>query len=86
MEQAQCYSRLDYIFVSGYLASKTIKGQAEWSYEQSDHSSLCADCYTNEEILMGPGLTRINAAVLEDMFKLNCAMEEIKEMLAQILV
>jgi hypothetical protein len=37
MEQA---AMLLYMFVSGYLASKTAKVQVEWSNEQSDHASL----------------------------------------------
>jgi hypothetical protein len=80
----QCYSRLDYIFVSGYLASKSTKVQVECSYEQSDHASFYVEMHINEEIVMGPGLTRINADVLNDTQKLSVAKEEIKDLLDQI--
>ena len=80
----QCYSRLDYLFVSNYLASKIIKVHNDWSYEQSDHASLHVEMYINEEIVMGPGLTRVNVSVLDDPYKLVVAKEEIKELLAQI--
>ncbi len=45
--------------------------------------SIC-ELHINGEIVIGPVLTRINAAVLEDPFKLNAAKKRIKEMLAQI--
>jgi hypothetical protein len=74
----QCYLRLDFIFVSGYLASKSTMVQVECSYEQSDHVSIYVELHINEEIIMGPGLTRINSVVLDDTHKLNVAKEEIK--------
>jgi hypothetical protein len=40
--------------------------------------------HINEEIAMGPGLTQVHAALLQDPYELNVAKEEIKEMLAQI--
>jgi hypothetical protein len=40
--------------------------------------------YINEEIVMGKGLTRVNASVLDDPCKLVFKKEEIKELLAQI--
>ena len=42
------------------------------------------EIHINEEIVIRPGLTRINADVLNDTHKLNVAKEEIKEMIAQI--
>jgi hypothetical protein len=79
----QCYSRLDYMFVSSYLASKIIKVQNDWSYEQSDLDSLYGEVHVNEEIMMGPGLTSENITVLDDPFKQGVAKEEIKELLSQ---
>jgi hypothetical protein len=57
--------------------------QVEWSNEQSEHALLYLELHINEEIVMGPGLTRINADVLNDAHKLGVTKEEIKEMLAQ---
>jgi dihydropteroate synthase len=56
----------------------------EQSCEQSDNASLYVELHNNKEIVLGLGLTRINAAVLNDTYKLSVAKEEIKEMLAQI--
>ena len=58
--------------------------QVEWSYEQLDHASLHVELHINEEIVMGSGLARINADVLNDPHKLSVAKDEIKEMLSQI--
>jgi hypothetical protein len=80
----QCYSRLDYMFVSSYMASRITKVQVEWSYEQSDHASLHVELHINDEILMGPGLTRVNSFVRDDPQKLGVAKNEIKEMLNQM--
>jgi hypothetical protein len=65
------------------------KVQAEYFSKQSDHASHYVELQTNEEIVMGQGLTKVakvNAAVLEDWYKPNVAREEIKEMLCQITV
>jgi hypothetical protein len=34
-----------------------------------------------EEIVMGPGLTRVNVSVLDNPYRLGVAQEEIKELL-----
>ena len=80
----QCYSRLDYMFMSTYMATRITKVLVEWSYEQSDHASLYVELHINDEILMGPGLTRVNSSVLDDPNRLSVAKEEIKEMLGQM--
>jgi hypothetical protein len=66
------------MFVSGYLASKTMKVQFEGSYKQSDHASIYLKFHNDEETIMGPGLPWINAR-----YRLNVAKDEINEMLAQ---
>jgi hypothetical protein len=64
------------MFGSEHLVSKTTKVQVEWSYEQSDHASLYVELHMNEEVVMGPGLARVNAGVLEDhQYKLTAAKE-----------
>jgi hypothetical protein len=49
----------------------------------ASNASLYVELLFYEEILMGQGLTRVIAAVLEDLYKPYVAKEEIKEMLAQ---
>jgi hypothetical protein len=75
---------LDYLFVSSYLATKIIKIRNDWFYEQSDNASLYAEMYINGEIVMRPGLTRVNFSVLDNPCRLVFAKEEIKELLAKI--
>ena len=70
--------------MSSYTASRITKVQVEWSYEQSDHASLHVELHINDEILMGPGLTRVNSSVLDDPQKLGVAKTEIQEMLNQM--
>ena len=38
----------------------------DWAYEQSDHASVSVEPILNEEIKVGPGLTKVNASVLDD--------------------
>ena len=61
-----CQSRLDYVFVSKYLSTKINKVEVDWAFEQSDHASVAVGMYLKEEIIMGPGLTRINSYVLDN--------------------
>jgi hypothetical protein len=84
MEQATMLLKIIFYVCVWLFGLKTTKVQVECSYEQSDHASLYMEFHINEEILMGPGLKRVNAPVLEDPCKLNVAKEEIKEMIAQI--
>jgi hypothetical protein len=49
--------------------------QLEWSCEQSDHASVYVELHINEDIVMGPGLTRIDAHVVNDTHKLCVAKE-----------
>jgi exonuclease III len=67
----QCYSRLDYIFVSGYLTSRINSAETDWAYEQSDHATLVVRMSINMDVVKGPGLTRLNEKILEDQLKLG---------------
>ena len=80
----QCYSRLDYIFMSGYLTSRIDSVGTDWAYEQSDHASLVIKLRINTEIVKGPGLTRLNEKILENSVKLECAKNEIRNMMEEV--
>ena len=54
------HSRLDYIFMSGFLTSRINSVATDWAYEQSDHASIVIKMKIDTEIVKGPGLTRVN--------------------------
>ena len=49
-----------------YLPTKIAKVEVDWAFKQSDHASVAVGMYLKEEVIMGPGLTRINSSVLND--------------------
>ena len=42
----------------------------DWAFEQLDHASVTVGMYLKEKVIMGPGLTRINSSVLDDLIAL----------------
>ena len=79
-----CQSRLDYIFVSQYLTSRITRVEVSYSFEQSDHAAVMVEMHVNEDIKVGPGLTKVNSAVLSDPVQLLAVKAEISEMMGQI--
>ena len=79
----QCQSRLDYIFISTYLATKMVGIDLDWAFENSDHASVMVS-FSFESVTKGPGLIRLNTAVLDDPAQLASIKLEIREMLEQI--
>jgi exonuclease III len=65
-KRGECYSRLDYIFLSNHLFNKITKTELDWAFEKSDHAALLI--YLKEDIKtkQGPGLPKINTKILED--------------------
>ena len=53
-------------FCLKYLPTKIAKVEVDWAFKQSDHASVAVGMYLKEEVIMGPGLTRINSSVLND--------------------
>ena len=70
--------------MSNYLATRVVKVEVDWAYEKSDHASVMIEMHINEEIVMGPGLTKVNGMVLDNPVTLIIAKREILEMLNQI--
>jgi exonuclease III len=79
-----CQSRLDYIFVSKYLSTRIKNVKTDWAFEQSDHASVKIEISIKEDIVIGPCLTKINSAILENPATLEKVKREILEMLMQI--
>ena len=70
--------------MSGYLASRIKSVSINRAFEQSDHASLFIEMHIEEEIEVGPGLSRVNGAILDDPGTLLSAKSEVKEMIDQV--
>jgi exonuclease III len=82
-KRGDCYSRLDYVFLSNSLLNKIVNTRIDWAFEKSDHAAVLIDLREESKINQGPGLPRINTKILEDpITSLQIGME-ITEMLNQ---
>ena len=67
--------KIRHIFTSGYLSSRITKVTTDWAFKQSDHASVYEELYINEEINMGPDLTKVNYNIVENTNSLNLAIK-----------
>jgi exonuclease III len=79
-----CQSRLDYIFISRYLATRVINVELDWALEQSDHASVLIVLGLVEEDPIGPGITRVNGQILENPSILASTRTELGMLMDQI--
>jgi exonuclease III len=63
--RGNCYSRLDYVFVSKSIKHRIAAASTDWSFENSDHAAVRIDLFTYES-LRGPGLIKVNTKIMED--------------------
>ncbi len=77
------YSRLDYIFVSKSISSKISKASVDWAFETSDHAAVKIDFTFENAPEKGPGIVKVNAAILEDPVVSLQVGKEIEEMMSQ---
>ena len=64
--RGNCYSRLDYVFVSSHLKSNILKVEHNWNFESSDHAALKISFALNDTLTRGPGICKVNTMILED--------------------
>jgi exonuclease III len=64
--RGNCFSRLDYIFMSSYLMGRIQKVENNWSFEKSDHASVTCELKIEEKVERGPGIGRLNVKFLEN--------------------
>jgi hypothetical protein len=77
------YSRLDYIFVSKSISGKISGATVDWAFETSDHAAVKID-FTFENVPeKGPGIVKVNTAILEDPAVALQVGTEIEEMMSQ---
>jgi exonuclease III len=65
--RGSCFSRLDYIFMSSYLIGNIQKVDVNWSFDKSDHAAVTCYLKVNESAEKGPGITRLNSKLLENV-------------------
>ncbi len=64
--RGNCYSRLDYIFVSTPLISKLVKAESNWAFETSDHAAVQIKLKLEEAPTKGPGIIKVNTKILDN--------------------
>jgi exonuclease III len=82
-KRGDCYSRLDYIFISGTLVPTVSKATLDWHYESSDHAAVTVVLRNNTNQIRGPGIPKINTNILNDPSTVKQVESEINEMLSQ---
>ena len=83
-KRGDCYSRLDYVFLSKSLTSKITKVKIDWAFDTSDHAALEVELKVDVTPKKGPGLIKINTTILEDPNLTKQIGEEIELMMTQI--
>jgi len=82
--RGECYSRLDYIFISEVLASNLTLASTDWAFEQSDHAAVKMEFTLENKVEKGPGIKRLNTNLLSDPLMKEGIGKEIQEQLNQI--
>jgi len=83
-KRGSCMSRLDMIFVTKCLTNKILSSKIDWAYDDSDHAMLASVFPAPLTLKAGPGLTRLDASVLEDKHTLDFVKNELKIQIDQI--
>ena len=81
-KRGNCYSRLDYIFVSKAISHRIISATLDWAFEASDHAAVVVNLST-AETPKGPGLIKVNTKILEDPETTKQIGRELEEMMNQ---
>jgi exonuclease III len=79
--RGNCFSRLDYIFISEDLKLKLIKVGVEWCVEKSDHAAVFGSFKIGKNLEKGPGIIKINVGLLSS----EVTSKEIKRQLDEFL-
>ena len=73
--RGNCYSRLDYIYLSNTLSNRIISSKVDWAFDRSDHAAVITEIKGKVVITKGPGIVKVNASVLKN----NKKKEEIRD-------
>jgi len=64
--RGDCYSRLDYIYVSNDLTSRIKESKINWGFGKSDHAAVTTTIRLRNEVKKGPGIVKVNTRILKD--------------------
>jgi len=82
--RGECFSRLDYVFVSETVLRYIVDCSVDWAFCNSDHAAVRIDLCIPVERTTGPGITKVNTNILKDPVWFKKVEEGIKFMLAQV--
>jgi exonuclease III len=82
--RGDCFSRLDYIFVSGELKTKINKVGIDWCLDKSDHAAVVCNLRILNNIEKGPGIVKLNVTLLEKEITKKEIRSQLIELLKQI--
>ncbi len=82
--RGDCFSRLDYLFISKHLTSNLVKARIDWAFDKSDHGALITTLKLNPEIRKGPGIVKVNPDILDDLLKREQIRDELVFLINQI--
>ena len=82
-KRGNCYSRLDYLFISAPLLSKLVKAENNWAFETSDHAAVQIKLKVEKGPIRGPGIVKVNVNVLDNPKIAKQIEEEIEIMMQQ---
>jgi len=80
--RGECYSRLDYVFMSKSIKHRIASAATDWAFDSSDHAAVLVELFTSESP-RGPGLTKVNNGILKDPEISKKIGLEIEEMMSQ---
>ncbi len=81
--RGNCYSRLDYIFVSSQLIQRISSAEHDWAFETSDHAAVRIEFRLENRPVKGPGTVKVNTRILEDPKIREQIRSEINDMMSQ---
>jgi len=64
--RARCFSRLDMVFSSEELVDQIKSTNIDWVFDKSDHAAVIVEFEINSDVIKGPGLPRVDLAILGD--------------------
>ena len=53
--------------------------EVSYGFEQSDHAAVMVEMHINEDIEVGPGLTKVNSTVLNDSVNLLAVINFVQQ-------
>ncbi len=81
--RGECFSRLDYIFISRPLICTVMDCNLDWAFASSDHAAVRIDMSIPEE-RFGPGIPKVNTTILKDPVWKAKISDRLKCMISQI--